>query len=248
MRPLVFAHRGFSSEAPENTMAAFRLGWESGADGVECDVHLTADGEIVCIHDYDTSRVSERKLTIAESGWRELASLEVGGWKGSRWKGEPIPTFRNLLAAIPENKILVVELKCGPEVVAPLVELIDESGRDHGSLIVISFIEDSLVELKRVRPGLSSYWLSNLDIQEDGSLEPSIERIVNTLDRLKVDGFGGQSGAGISQSLVDALKGKGYALNVWTVDDPEEARRMKRIGVSSVTSNDPRATMDALED
>ncbi|MDE0769473.1 MAG: glycerophosphodiester phosphodiesterase family protein [Opitutaceae bacterium] len=247
MRPLVFAHRGFSSKAPENTMAAFRLGWESGADGVECDVHLTADGEIACIHDYDTGRVSDRKLIVSESNWRELASLDVGGWKASKWSGEPIPTLRALLAAIPENTVLVIELKCGPEVVAPLVEVIDESRRDQDSLVVISFIEDSLIELKRVRPKLRSYWLSDLDVQKDGSVKPSIEEILGTLDRLGVDGFGGQSGEGISQSLVDALKAKGYALNVWTVDDAEEARRMKRIGVSSVTSNNPRATMDALE-
>ncbi|MGY8694566.1 MAG: glycerophosphodiester phosphodiesterase family protein [Verrucomicrobiia bacterium] len=247
MAPLVFAHRGFSSKAPENTMAAFRLGWESGADGVECDVHLTADGEVACIHDYDTGRVSDRKLIVAESNWRDLASLEVGGWKDSKWKGEPIPTLREFLAAIPENKVLVIELKCGLEVVAPLVELIDESGRDFDSLVIISFIEDSLIELKRVRPNLNSYWLSDLDVQEDGSVKPSIEEILNTIDRLGVDGFGGQSGEGISQSLVDALKAKDYALNVWTVDDAKEARRMKRIGVNSVTSNNPLATIDALD-
>jgi glycerophosphoryl diester phosphodiesterase len=70
---------------------------------------------------------------------------------------------------------------------------------------------------------------------------------LNTIDRLGVDGFGGQSGEGISQSLVDALKAKDYALNVWTVDDAKEARRMKRIGVNSVTSNNPLATIDALD-
>ncbi|MBT3480584.1 MAG: glycerophosphodiester phosphodiesterase [Opitutales bacterium] len=247
MSPLVFAHRGFSLEAPENTMAAFRLGWQSGASGVECDVHLTADSKIVCIHDYDTGRVSDRKIKIAESDWSELASLEVGEWKDSKWKGESIPRLRDLLAAIPEDKVLVIELKCGPEVVAPLVGLIDESGRDQESLLVISFNEKSLVELKRVRSTLNAYWLSDLDVHEDGLIKPSIAEILDTLDRLGVDGFGGQSGEGISQSLVDALDAKGYALNVWTVDDAEEVRRMKRIGVTSVTSNDPRSTIDALE-
>ena len=76
MSPLVFAHRGFSLEAPENTMAAFRLGWQSGASGVECDVHLTADSKIVCIHDYDTGRVSDRKIKIAESDWSEWQPAE----------------------------------------------------------------------------------------------------------------------------------------------------------------------------
>lgn len=247
MTPLVFAHRGFSSNAPENTMAAFGLAWKSGADGVECDVHLTADGEVVCIHDYDTGRVSSRKLTIAESDWKELALLEVGAWRGLRWRGEPVPRLRDLLDANPENAILAIELKCGPEIAGPLIDLLDESSQDLDQVVVISFNEESLLELKRIRPELKAYWLSDLDVRSDGSMKPSIEEIVDTLDRLQVNGFGGQSGRGISQSLADALKAKGYALNVWTVDDPEEARRMQRIGVSSITSNDPRSTIEALQ-
>ena len=89
--PLVIAHRGYTAVAPENTLAAFRLGWESGADGVECDVHLTADGQVVCIHDYDTKRVSEQNRVVATTAWDDLRGLDVGGWKGKEWAGEPIP-------------------------------------------------------------------------------------------------------------------------------------------------------------
>ena len=247
MAPLVFAHRGFSSEAPENTMAAFRLAWESGADGVECDVHLTADGEVVCMHDYDTGRVSNRKLTIAGSDWAALEGLEVGAWKSPRWNGEPIPRLGELLAAKPADSILVIEVKCGPDIIAPLAALLDGSPLDGDRIVVISFIEESLLELKRVCPDLKAYWLSDLNFNEDGSMNPSIQEIVDTVERIGVDGFGGQSGKGISQELVDGLGAKGYALNVWTVDDPEEARRMQRIGVTSVTSNDPRSTLEVFD-
>ncbi len=246
MGPLVFAHRGFSSEAPENTMAAFRLAWQSGADGIECDVRLTVDGEVVCIHDSDTSRVSSRTRVIADSEWKGLARLEVGAWKAPGWEGEPIPRLSDVLDANPENAILVIELKCGPEIVEPLVKVLDESNVDPDRVIAISFNEETLVELKRLRKHLKAYWLSDLDMRSDGSMKPSIEEIVDTLDRLQADGFGGQSGAGICKSLVDALDANGYALNVWTVDDPKEARRMQEIGVTSITSNDPRSMMAAL--
>lgn len=246
MGPLVFAHRGFSSEAPENTMAAFRLAWKSGADGVECDVRLTVDGEVVCIHDSNTSRVSSRKRVIADSKWEALASLEAGAWKAPGWDGEPIPRLSDVLDANPENAILVIELKCGPEIVKPLVKVLDESKQNLNRVIAISFNEETLVELKRVREHLKAYWLSDLDMRSDGSMKPSIEEIVDTLDRLQVDGFGGQSGAGISKSLVDALSANDYELNVWTIDDPVEARRMQEIGATSITSNDPRSMMAAL--
>ena len=88
-RPLVIAHRGYSDRAPENTLAAFRLGWESGADGIECDVHLTKDGQVVCIHDYDTkasrgkeSRNCETRMggfALARCRFMERSRLEGGG-------------------------------------------------------------------------------------------------------------------------------------------------------------------------
>lgn len=246
MAPLVIAHRGFSSRAPENTLAAFRLGWESGADGVECDVHLTADGEVVCIHDFDTERISNRSLAIADSNWSDLRPLDVGSWKGEPWKGESIPLLSEAMASGPSRLIWVVEIKCGPEIVAPMLSAIDSTGHDWSRVIVISFEKDALRELKTQRPGVKAYWLSDLKEQGDGSFSPSIEQIVQTVEALQVEGFGGQSGRGISMELNEALKEKRCELNVWTVDNPEEALRMRSIGVTSVTTNDPQMILDTF--
>ena len=78
--PFLVAHRGASADAPENTIPAFQLAWEQGADAIEGDFHLTADGHIVCIHDEDTQKVAGKKLIVPESTLADLRKLDVGAW------------------------------------------------------------------------------------------------------------------------------------------------------------------------
>lgn len=247
MEPLIIAHRGFSAVAPENTMAAFRLGWRAEADGVECDVHLTADGEVICIHDFDTERVSGIRKTIGKSSWSELENLDAGAWKGSRWTGEGIPRLETLIRANPAEATLVVEIKCGPEIIAPMLNVFDRTDAPSDRLIIISFVKEALIELKRQRPEVKAYWLSYLSVDGSSDSKPSVREIVDTVERLGVGGFGGQSGPGMSRELIEALGAKGFQSNVWTVDDPAEARRMRDIGLTSITTNNPKLIREALE-
>src|SRR5271170_7325637 len=89
----VIAHRGASYDAPENTLAAFRLAWQQGADGIEGDFYLTDDGEIVCLHDSDTGRTGDRKLSVGQSTLAQLRTVDVGVSKGEKFRGERIPTL-----------------------------------------------------------------------------------------------------------------------------------------------------------
>ncbi|MEM7392442.1 MAG: glycerophosphodiester phosphodiesterase family protein [Verrucomicrobiota bacterium] len=98
--PIVVAHRGASKDAPENTLPAFNLAWEQGADAIEGDFHLTADDKIVCIHDRDTEEVASVKKIVRQSTLAELKRLDVGSWKGKQWADTRIPT----LAEVFENK------------------------------------------------------------------------------------------------------------------------------------------------
>src|SRR5512133_60470 len=125
--PLLIAHRGASREAPENTLAAFDLAWQQGADGIEADFRLTADGRIVCLHDATTGRTANLDLVVADSSFAELQQLDVGSWKGTRWQGERIPTLEEVLARLPLGKRLFIELKSGPEMLAPLRRILTAS-------------------------------------------------------------------------------------------------------------------------
>lgn len=86
--PVIVAHRGASHDAPENTLPAFELAWEQGADAIEGDFHLTRDGHIICLHDKDTKRTAGVKLVVKNSPLAELRKLDVGEWKDPRFKTE----------------------------------------------------------------------------------------------------------------------------------------------------------------
>jgi len=100
-RPLVLGHRGASAEAPENTLAAFRLALEQGADGVELDVWRCGTGEVVVFHDEDARRLAGAPLAIARTPWGLLRRLDVGSHRGGRFRGERIPLLPEVLEALP---------------------------------------------------------------------------------------------------------------------------------------------------
>lgn len=123
----IVAHRGASFDAPENTLASVREAVTQGADGIEMDYYLTSDGKIICIHDGDTQRTAGEKFVINKTPFDQLRSLDVGSWKGKRWKGEQMPTLDEVLAAMPPGTKPVIELKIGPEIVKPMAEAIARS-------------------------------------------------------------------------------------------------------------------------
>lgn len=126
--PFIVAHRGASHDAPENTLPAFQLAWKQGADAIEGDFHLTKDGKIICIHDYDTKRVAGTKLIVKDSTLEQLQALDAGKWFRAEFKGTRLPTFAEVAATVPDGRKFYVEVKCGPEIVPALLRGIIESG------------------------------------------------------------------------------------------------------------------------
>jgi len=109
-RPLVLGHRGASAEAPENTLAAFRLAMAQGADGVELDVWRCGTGELVVAHDDDLRRVGGSPLVVRKASLAALRAVDVGSWKGERFRGERVPLLAEVLEAVP-SAVVNVELK-----------------------------------------------------------------------------------------------------------------------------------------
>ncbi|MGH7374824.1 MAG: glycerophosphodiester phosphodiesterase family protein, partial [Candidatus Rokuibacteriota bacterium] len=95
-RPLVIAHRGASADAPENTIAAFELAVEQGADGIELDVHLSADEHPVVIHDFTLERTTDGAGPVSEHTVRELKRLDAGGWRDRRFRGQRVQTLQEV--------------------------------------------------------------------------------------------------------------------------------------------------------
>jgi glycerol-3-phosphate dehydrogenase len=239
--PLIIAHRGASFDAPENTLAAFRLAWDQGADGIEGDFQLTRDGRIVCIHDKDTARVGGVTKVVAETRFGELRELDVGSWKDPRWRGERIPLIEEVLGLVRPGKMIFIELKAGVEIVPPLMAAIDASGLKDEQIVIISFDADAIAECERLRPGVRTQWLTDYKQQDDGAWRPSEETVTAMMLRSGADAFGSKANPQVfDQSFLDRMRnGNHRQFGVWTVDDPAVAQFYIDNGAWSVTTNRP---------
>lgn len=236
----LIAHRGASHAAPENTVAAFELAWREGADGIEGDFRLTSDGRIVCLHDADTQRVAGRRLVVAETPLAELQALDVGSWKSpayARWRP---PTLDELVDALPLAKRFFIELKSGPEIVAPLAELLEASGLAAEPFVIISFDERVIAACRERLPEHRTHWLTGFE-EKDGVWTPDAETVAATIRRCGAHGLGCKADPRVfDEAFVAELRDAGVTQwGVWTVDDPDTARYYRDLGAWSITTNRP---------
>jgi glycerophosphoryl diester phosphodiesterase len=222
-------------------MSAFRLAIEQGADGFEGDFYLTQDGEVICLHDKDTERVAGKKLPVTKTAFDELRQLDVGSWKSPQWKGERMPTLAEVLEAVPAGKKFYIELKSSAEVVGPMVKIIASSGVPLEQLVIISFHEAAVAEAKRQLPAVKAYWLTDFKEQDDGSLKPTVDEVIATLQRSGADAVSGKAiPEHFNEVFIDRLRETGYdEFHVWTVDDAKLARLYRDLGAASITTNRP---------
>jgi len=232
----IIAHRGASYMAPENTLASVKLGWEKDAD-VEVDVYLTKDNRIVVIHDKTTKRTAVTDVNVAESTSEELRKLDVGSFKAEEYAGEQIPFLADIVKTIPRGRKLYVEIKCGKEILPYLKKLLAESGK-MSRIVIIAFDLETAVMSKELID-VPTYWLKGTEkIKETEQWIPHDPQLVQTAKNKGLDGLDVHY-AGVTKEFVDAVKASGQKLYVWTVDDPEEANRLIKLGVAGITTNRP---------
>lgn len=244
--PKVIAHRGASANAPENTLAAFALAWKEGADGIECDVRLTADGQVVCFHDADTERVAGQSLEVASTAFAALSELDVGSHLGPDHAGARIPLLSEMMAQMPPGKKLFIEIKSDAAIINPLLEIIDAARVEVRQIALLSFDSEMVKALKKQRPTLKAYWLIDAESNWLGRSRIKLADVQDTLVDIRADGLGLRSHSGIKRDMVKSILESDVHLNVWTVDAPEDARRYAALGVSSITTNSPRALLKAI--
>ena len=241
--PLIVAHRGASYEAPENTLPAFELAWKQGADAVEGDFLLTGDGKIVCFHDKDTKRLTGKKMEVAKTSFADLQKLDAGKWKDDKFRGTRMPLIRDVFATIPQGKKIFVEVKCGPEIVEPLIKEIEKSGLKDDQVVLICFNQEVIEQFKMMKPQHKAYWLCRIK-KKDGEWMPSINKILSTLKDCQADGL--DSYFAIPQDYTKAVMDSGYEWHAWTVNDPQVAKELVRRSISSITTDRPMEIRKAL--
>ncbi len=233
------AHRGASYDAPENTVAAAQLAWEHDADAVEIDVHLASDNRIVVIHDKDTKRtaLSKSNMVIRNTPSLVLRNLDVGSWKDAAFKGERIPFLEEVIATVPDGNLLVVEIKCGSEIVPHMERILNQHPK-KSQIVFISFDWNAITELKKAFPSNNAYWLS-------GS-KADIKKRMPQLIPSGLDGINLHYSV-IDQPLVDEVRSLGLEVLAWTVNDPDEARRLISLGVTKITTDRPQWLKQQIE-
>jgi glycerophosphoryl diester phosphodiesterase len=242
--PLVVAHRGASARAPENTLAAFRLAIDTGAPAVECDVHLSADGVPVVIHDERVDRTTTGSGRVSSLTAAELRALDAGCWFGRAFAGERLPALDDVLAVCAGRARVFVELKAGggPALAEAALAAL---ARSPASAAVISFDPVLVRAVAQRRPDLALGWLIS---------HPYLKRrgpaAAVAAARALGAGFVAPQHTAADRRLVDTAHAAGLPVSVWTVDDAETMRRLGSqehgAGVDAITTNRPDLALEVF--
>ncbi len=234
--PQILAHRGASAYAPENTLLAFRLALEQGADGLELDVTLSADGVPVVIHDDTLDRTTTGHGPVSRMTLAELKTLDAGypARFAGQFIGLPLPTLAEVFAACGEQVFINVELKHdrspGRQLARRVVELIYAQGR-QAHVLISSFQFSSLGRVKALAPNLPVGLLYVAPV-----FGPRLARCL--AGRLPHEAHH-PSQRGLSAQAIAWSHQQGYRVNVWTVDEGPELRRLAQAGADGLITNRP---------
>jgi glycerophosphoryl diester phosphodiesterase len=225
-RPLIGGHRGNPAEHPENTLASFRSAIELGVDIIECDVHMSADGELVVIHDHTLERTTDGQGLVRDHSSAELRELDAGS-------GEPLPFLREVCDLSAEHDMpLAIELKQIPIPYPGIEEKVVQLLRDTNLLdisAVISFQHRSVQVLKQLEPRLQTGLLEGAR-----PIDP-----VRMMREANADLYAPHYGA-MDPELVEEMHRAGKAVGVWTVDDGAGVLWCRICKPDSVFTNRPR--------
>ena len=231
----IFAHRGFSSQYPENTMTAFRKALEAGADGIEFDARLTADGQIVIMHDASVDRTTNGKGKVRNLSFAEIRNLDAGLKKGMVFENERVPMLEEVLAELGGKLLLNIEL-CNYEegdertLANETVELIEKYNLVD-SVIVSSFRFNNLVYVKDLNPGISCGLLALKGIKgfiARNLLNHSVS--VDAVHPYYTDA---------TEALIRREQQCGRKIRAYTVNDPKDIRHLYDLGVDAIFTDDP---------
>ena len=237
--PLIIAHRGASHLAPENTLAAFELALEQDADGIETDVYMTADQEIVCIHDPSTRRTGAVQHEIVHTNFRDIQDLDVGSWKGEQFRKQHIPRLAEVLDFLPEERLFFLEIKDSLRIIEPLRNLIRQSRFPVERLKLMSFQPDVLAACYQLLPGIETLLLVDYKGM-NRYRRPGANKVTARLERIRAAGVNSRALVRfVRPHWVDVLHENGYSVHVWTVNNIKRARFFADCGVDSITTDVP---------
>ncbi len=233
------SHRGESMYAPENTMAAFKLSIENGADGFELDTYMLKDGSLVCLHDRTPKRVGGFDVRPGEATLEQYRALDVGAWKGEKFKGEKIPTLQEALALVNDNIEIYVEVKSGVEAVPAIVKAVKaEPKANPKNIVFICFNGNVIKALREQMPEYRGYWLHGTGPnKKTGKPGPTAEYLVEGAKNYNASGLDLSYSSDITPEYIKVIRDAGLSVHLWTVNNPKDAMKIAQLDVDSLTSD-----------
>lgn len=249
MTPEIIAHRGASADAPENTLAAIQLAWQQGADAAEIDVQLTADGQLVAIHDETTLRTGGVDWGVTDRTLAELKTLDVGLWKSRQFFGERIPTLEEVLDLVPAGKRLFIEVKCGDEAIPELVRVLSAAKTTHDQTVLIGLGFLNIVAVKKALPQRMAFWVTEQFPEGPGHwpLRPPTWHFIQHAQKAGLDGLDVNDVAARPSGDIEVIRQAGLHTCIWTVNSVERARWLRDEGIESMTTDVPAKLLAGLK-
>jgi glycerophosphoryl diester phosphodiesterase len=239
-QPSVVAHRGASTDRPEHTIGAYELALKEGADGLECDIRLSRDGEIVCVHDRTLNRTSNGRGTVSALSLEELKKFDYGSWHRHRQPAELLVLDQLLELVKSANVQLFVETKhpvrYRNEVERKLVEALKRHELDS-QIVMMSFSPTAVKAFREQAPDIRTVLL--------------LDRLLGRYRSGALPSFADYTGPGVhvlrnDPGYVDRARRAGHETYVWTVDSAEDVALCRDLGVRYLATNAPANTRRLL--
>ena len=256
----VIAHRGASEDAPEHTLSAYKQALDDGADALECDVRLTRDGHLVCVHDRRVDRTSNGRGVLSTLELAELSALDFGSWRDTwedfedpevpdRDRAEILTLWRLLETVANHDRPveMAIETKHPTRyaglVERRLVDMLDHFGWAHPRLgrtspvRVMSFSQLSLRRMRVLAPSVQTVFLmERVPLRfRDGTLPPGVRIAGPSIEVLRAH-----------PGYVERVQRHGHDVHVWTVDQADDVELCRELGVDAIITNRPRQVLEAL--
>ncbi|MFN7161834.1 MAG: glycerophosphodiester phosphodiesterase [Fimbriimonadales bacterium] len=233
-RPLIFAHRGASMHAPENTLEAFRLALEMGADGIELDITPSADGAPMVIHDPNLERTTNGKGDVRQLSAAEIQRYDAGVKFGEKYSGVRVPTLREVFEAFGDRTRYNLDMKTFYDADRPLVRTVlalIEEYKLESRVLISSFSLDTLrwftEETRTVRLGVLISQHTPHMLREDGRRWRIRYEAIHPNHTL------------VDETVMRRARQQRKKVAVWTVNDAERKRELTKLGVDVIITDDP---------
>jgi glycerophosphoryl diester phosphodiesterase len=233
-KPIIFAHRGASGYAPENTIAAFEMAVSLGAEAIELDTKLSSDGVVMVMHDQTVDRTTGQSGNLRTFTAQQLRQMDAGSHFDAKFAGEKVPTLAEVFEAVGQKIFINIELTnyqtSGDGLVDKVIELIDQYSMNE-RVIFSSFLPSNLLRARKLKPNIPAAILCLPG--KEGLISRSFAG--KWISPELIHPFFSDVNAG----MMKREKNRHRKVNVWTVNEPEEMKRLLNLGVQGIITDFP---------